>query len=192
MNNSENHLAGKLLLATPSMGDPRFNKAAILICAHDKKGAMGLVVNQVLPGIEMAKLLSQLELNISDKVKEISARTQVMSGGPVDTGRGFIVHSNEFIQIDTVKIDNQISVTGTVDALKAIAEGKGPQKMKFILGYAGWDAGQLDAELQQNTWLIADATPDLVFNNNPETIWDTAITNMGIHPAMLSATIGRA
>lgn len=186
------YLTGKLLLAMPAMGDPRFHRAVIFICAHDENGAMGLVINHVLPGFEFGKLLSQLGIasDIEVDLKKISV--PVMSGGPVEAARGFVLHSGDFSRKDTVRIDDLYSVTGTVEALKDIASGNGPDNMLFILGYAGWSAGQLDSEMQQNAWLVVDPDPLLIFHASPDKKWDMAIEKLGIDPLMLSSESGRA
>lgn len=184
-------LAGRLLLAMPQMGDPRFHKAVIFVCAHDANGAMGLVVNHAVPGLELGELLKQMKIDPA-AISRKSASFPIMNGGPVEAARGFILHSPDFSQPDTVKISGDISVTGTVDALRAVATGTGPQKMLFMLGYAGWGAGQLDQEMQQNAWLVADADPDLVFAAGSDEKWDRAVRKLGIDPAMLSGDAGRA
>ena len=159
----DHYLAGKLLLAMPSMGDPRFHRAVIFICSHDEEGAMGLVVNHTMPGIEFNDLVGQLKLESDIKVDFEELNLPVMYGGPVETARGFLLHSGDFSREDTMKINKSYGVTGTVDALKDIASGDKPENLLFILGYAGWEAGQLDSELQQNAWLVADSDPDLIF-----------------------------
>jgi putative transcriptional regulator len=191
-NDTSPYFTGRLLLAMPNMGDPRFHKAVILICAHDEQGAMGLVLNHMLPGLNMQQLLSQLNLEEEITLEMDSNEAPVLSGGPVETARGFILHSNDFFQEDTIQVNDNISVTGTVDALKEIANGKGPDKMLFILGYAGWSPGQLDDEIQQNAWLIAEPDIDLVFSTRSEQKWDKAIKNLGVDPAMLSGVAGTA
>ncbi len=183
------YLTGKLLIAMPQMGDPRFHKAVIFICAHDVNGAMGLVINHTLPGVDLAELLAQLD--IEDGVAQ-RPDIPVMSGGPVETARGFILHKGDFQQIESLKIESDIYVTGTLDALRAIAQGKGPAEMRFILGYSGWTAGQLDMEMQQNAWLVVDADPDIIFAGNPDESWDLAIKKLGIDPFMLVDSIGHA
>jgi len=115
-----------------------------------------------------------------------------MRGGPVEGARGFLLHSSDFNKPDTVKVDDQIYVTGTLDALKDVAQGAGPERRMFILGYAGWTAGQLDQELQQNAWLIVDADPDLVFDDSADDKWERAVKKLGINPSMLSAAGGSA
>jgi putative transcriptional regulator len=184
-------LTGKLLLAMPGMADPRFHRSVIFMCAHDANGAMGLVINNVLPGVDFGTLLGQLNI---DTPKELRAapKLQVLSGGPVESARGFVLHSQEYTQKDTVRIEGGFGVTGTVDALKAIAENRGPEKMLFILGYSGWGAGQLDKELQDNAWLVTEAEAGVIFGTEADHKWDMAIRKMGIDPAMLSGEAGRA
>lgn len=187
-------LAGKLLLAMPNMGDPRFHRAVIVVCAHDENGAMGLVINHVLPGIDLRNLFEQLNIAVAQPGVPPAPLPdiQVLSGGPVENGRGFLLHSKDFHLPDTVEVTDHLSVTGTIDALRAVAEGRGPKTMLFVLGYAGWTPGQLDREIQQNVWLVADATPALVFTVTTDDKWAAAIKILGIDPGMLSANAGRA
>ena len=187
---NRHYLTGRLLLAMPAMGDPRFHKAVIYLCAHDENGAMGLVINHTLPGVDLGQLLAQLNIKPDEIINQV--KQPVMSGGPVETARGFVLHSNDFEQSDTIKIDDDFSVTGTIDALRAIAGGHGPQKMLFILGYAGWGQGQLDEEIQQNAWLVADPDPALIFDADAEGKWTRAVQKLGIDPGMLSGEAGRA
>ncbi len=186
------YLNGKLLLAMPGMGDPRFYKAVILVCAHDENGAMGLVLNHVIPGLDLDHLLSQLNIDLSDKRQNNKEEGPVMAGGPVETARGFVLHSDDFKKDDTVQINEKLGVTGTIDALKSIAMGDRPEQMLFILGYAGWSEGQLDREMQDNVWLIAEAESSLIFDTGAEEKWTQAVQNLGIDPAMLSGEAGRA
>lgn len=188
----QNYMTGRLLLAMPGMGDPRFHKAVIYVCAHDENGAMGLMINSVLPGVDLSELLSQLDIDVGSEIKEKSSDMPVLSGGPVETARGFVLHSSDFCQDDTIEINDKVGVTGTIDALKAIASGKGPEQMLFLLGYAGWSKGQLDQEIQQNAWLITDADSELIFAATPEEKWDLAVKKLGVDPAMLSAVAGSA
>ena len=141
-----------------------------------------------MQGVDAKELFSQLDID-TDQVNE---NIVVMSGGPVEKARGFILHSNDFKQEDTIEIDSSFSVTGTVDALKAVATGDGPEKMIFALGYAGWSAGQLDDEMQQNAWLIVDPDQDLIFGSAPDDLWAMAVKKLGIDPGMLSMSAGRA
>ena len=189
----DNYLAGRLLLAMPQMGDPRFYKAVIFICAHDAEGAMGLVVNQALPGLDLRQLLQQMKIDLhANNDAGQQKNLPVMSGGPVEAARGFILHSSDFKRPDTIKVCEDICVTGTIDALKTIATGEGPDKMLFVLGYAGWGAGQLDQEMQQNAWLVTDADHDLIFGPGTDEKWERAVRKIGIDPAMLSGNAGRA
>ncbi len=181
------YLTGRLLLAMPQMGDPRFHRAVIFMCAHDENGAMGLVLNNVMPGLDLSELLGQL--NIDRQAATPAA--PVMNGGPVETARGFVLHSTDFAQPETVRVGPELGVTGTIEALRAIAAGDGPQKMLFMLGYAGWGAGQLDRELQQNAWLVTDADAEIIFGD-AERKWDRAVRKIGIDPAMLSGDAGHA
>lgn len=189
--NSNCYLAGKLLLAMPVMGDPRFHRAVIFLCAHDVNGAMGLVVNHTLPGVQFKQLLDQLKIASNIEIDLRNFTIPILSGGPVEGSRGFLLHSSEFRQSDTITIDPSFSVTGTIDALKAVAKGEGPEQMLFILGYAGWGAGQLEKELQDNAWLVADPDPDIIFKAQPEQKWERAVQKLGVNPAMLSSAAGR-
>jgi putative transcriptional regulator len=190
--NNNPYMAGKLLLAMPSMGDFRFEKSVIYICAHDDQGAMGLVINNPLPDLDFQELLDQLKVTSDIKIDIEALNVPVMNGGPVEGARGFLLHSSDFSGEDTIQVDSKIHVTGTLDALKEVAKGNGPKERLFILGYAGWTAGQLDQELQQNSWLIVDADPDLVFHEDQNEKWLMALKKLGIDPSMLSATGGRA
>ena len=185
-------LKGKLLLAMPTLGDPRFHRAVIFMCAHDENGAMGLVISHVLPGLDFTDIIEKIQIPGETKNVLEELEIPVYGGGPVETSRGFLLHSPDFQQKDTIKISESFSITGTVDALKAIASGKGPQNMLFLLGYAGWGAGQLDSEMQQNAWLTVEADVELVFVLNPKDKWEAGLKKIGVHPSMLSSLSGRA
>lgn len=182
-------LTGRLLLAMPQMEDPRFQRAVIFVCAHDQNGAMGLIINNIMPGVAMAELLEQLDITapVAPPIEN-----PVMSGGPVESARGFVLHSSDFHQPETITIADDLCVTGTLDALRAIAAGEGPDKMLFMLGYAGWGAGQLDREMKDNSWLVADADSAIIFETDPDKKWERALRKIGIDPSMLSMTAGRA
>ncbi len=186
------YLFGKLLIAMPGLGDPRFYRAVIFLCSHDQSGAMGLVINQVLPGMEFSSLLDQSKIasNIKVEMKNISA--PVFSGGPVESSRGFLLHSADFRQKDTVTIDKNYGITGTLEALAEVAKGKGPEHLLFLLGYAGWGAGQLENEIQDNAWLVADPDPAIIFESAPDDKWTRAVEKLGVDPGMLSVQAGRA
>jgi|SRR5688572_14594935 len=189
---SEHSLAGKLLLAMPGLGDPRFHRAVIFMCAHDENGAMGLVINHTLTGVQFTSLLEQLNITSDINVNIQNLTFPVMAGGPVEGARGFLLHSHEFKQKDTVPVGDFYSVTGTIEALKAVASGKGPEHLLFILGYAGWGAEQLDKEIQENSWLVVDPDPNIIFHASPEEKWELAVQKLGIDPAMLSTEAGHA
>jgi putative transcriptional regulator len=191
-NNLFTSLTGKILLAMPGMGDPRFHHAVIFMCAHDANGAMGLVINHTLPGMEFRDLLEQLKIASDIRVDINALRIPVLSGGPVEGARGFLLHSSEFKQPDTVSIDPHYSITGTTDALRDVAAGKGPQRLLFILGYAGWGAGQLEAEIQENAWLVMEADPEIIFNAPADDKWQRAFEKLGFDPGRLSQAAGRA
>jgi putative transcriptional regulator len=191
-NASKYGFGGKLLLAMPSIGDPRFHKAVILICAHDEKGAMGLVVNNRLPELKFPELLEQLGVSSDIKVGSPAFSLAVMSGGPVETTRGFLLHSSEFQRSGTVTVDEDFSITGTIEALREFAHGTGPEHALFVLGYAGWGQGQIEQELQQNAWLMVDPDPAIIFHANPDEKWTMAMNKLGFDPAQLSTQVGRA
>lgn len=181
-------LEGKLLVAMPTMGDPRFERTVIYMCAHSPEGAMGLVVNKPAEHISFPELLGQLGIEAETDVEQI----RVLSGGPVESGRGFVLHSDDYTQATTMEVGESVALTATVDILRAIASGHGPRKCLFALGYAGWGPGQLDAEIQANGWLHVDADPDLLFSADFERKWGKAIAKLGFDIAHLSGTAGRA
>lgn len=186
------YLSGKLLLAMPSMTDPRFARAVIFLCAHDSNGAMGIVINHPMPDMKFPELLGQIKISPPAEAAKPVPDIPVMKGGPVETARGFVLHDGIYKKPDTIHVDDRFGVTGTVDALKDIARGEGPNKIVFALGYAGWGAGQLDKELQENAWLSVDADPTLVFDTAAADKWDKAFKSLGVDPGMLSGTAGRA
>lgn len=188
-NNS--YLAGKLLLAMPQVNDPRFAKAVILIGAHDDKGAMGIVLNNPLPLMTFKGLLDQLNIKAGESIDTDLATQSVLAGGPVETSRGFMVHSKDFVTNDTVQT-GAFAISGTLAALKAAAQGQGPKQLRFALGYAGWSAGQLEQEIQENAWMVAPGTHEIVFRTTPELMWDAAFAALGINPVLISNTVGRA
>jgi putative transcriptional regulator len=188
----DNYLNGQLLLAMPSIGDLRFERAAVYMCAHDAKGAMGIVINHVMDGLEFGSLLKDLEIESTITLPKRFEHLPVRRGGPMDTARGFLIHSQDFKQADTIEVQENIYVTGTIDALTNLTEDSAPQKALFALGYAGWQAGQLEQEVRQNAWLTLPATPDLVFSDNYDTLWNKALSVIGVTPAQLSAFSGNA
>jgi len=183
------HLDGKLLIAMPAMGDTRFERAVIYMCAHSDDGAMGLIVNKPAPDLRFSDLLEQLEMKIPDESRQI----RVHFGGPVEHGRGFVLHSRDYDSEDsTLHVDDAFGMTATLDILKDISDGKGPENSLLALGYSGWGPGQLEGELQANGWLICDATPQIVFGTGDNTKWEAALASLGISPSFLSASGGTA
>lgn len=185
-------LVGQLLLAMPNMGDPRFYKAAILICAHDESGAMGLVINHVLPDLKLGTVIQSLEIESNIKVPESLLKLPVICGGPVEIVRGFLLHSVDFEQLSTIKVNSDINVTGTLDAIEKIASASQPDHLVFTLGYAGWGQDQLEIEIKENAWLVLPATKDIVFNTKPDKIWDKAMAIIGVDPHLISEQVGHA
>lgn len=183
------YLAGKLLVAMPSMDDDNFKQATIFLCAHDEKGAMGLIVNDKMPNIDFEQLLIKLKIERGDGR---SVKMPVLRGGPLDSSRGFVLHSKDFNRKDTIDVNDRFSVTGTMDALKAIADGTGPNDAIFMLGYSSWGAGQLETELKENSWIIVDADSDIIFNTTPDKVWRKALSKIGVNPDMISNVTGNA
>jgi putative transcriptional regulator len=186
--NEENYLSGQLLIAMPGLQDPRFAKTVIFLCAHNADGAMGLVVNREIDAISFPDLLEQLDIEPSGDVEPI----RVHFGGPVESGRGFVLHSPDYVQDTTMVVDGEVALTATIDILKAIAGGSGPRRRLLALGYAGWGPGQLDTEIKANGWLHVAADADLVFGADLEGKWQRAMGKLGIDPRMLSDEAGHA
>lgn len=190
------YLDGQVLVAMPTIRDERFARTVIYLCAHSDEGAMGIVVNQPAPNINFRELLVQLEVVPSENLIEIPPRAssvRVLRGGPVETGRGFVLHSSDFfIENSTLPIDDGICLTATLDILKAIAKGQGPSNAVLALGYAGWAPGQLESEIQANGWLHCDADADLIFGADADAKYAQALRKMGIDPAKLSSEAGHA
>jgi putative transcriptional regulator len=189
------YLDGQLLVAMPSMTDPRFHRAVIYMCAHSAEGAMGLVINQRAPHITLPRLLEQLEIPAPDgRQAAIDAESMdIYVGGPVEASRGFVLHTSDyFAQDSTLSIDGGFSLTATIDILKAIAKGRGPNKAILALGYAGWAPGQLEHEIQANGWLNCPADPDIVFGGDIENKYGRALDSLGIDPSHLVGAAGRA
>jgi len=183
------NLAGKLLIAMPGMGDPRFEHSVIYLCAHSPEGAMGLVVNKPAPDLRFDQLLDQLGIARQNTARDIC----VHFGGPVEHVRGFVLHSGDYGgNGGTMKVDQHFGMTATVDILQAIADGIGPEASLLALGYAGWGPGQLEAEILANGWLTCDATEDLVFAAPDGRKWERALRSLGVDPVSLSAAAGRA
>jgi putative transcriptional regulator len=184
--NEPGYLPGQLLIAMPNMSDPRFERSVVYMCAHSAEGAMGLVINRLIDSLTFPELLQQLGINLGPKSGEI----RVHFGGPVESGRGFVLHSDDYLQDSTMVIDDGIALTATVDVLKDVSDGRGPRSALLALGYAGWGPGQLDSEIIHNGWLHAPADPDILFSPDIEGKWDRAIRKIGIDPSMLTMDAG--
>lgn len=192
---SESCLEGQLLIAMPIMTDRRFARSVIYMCAHSAEGAMGLIINQRAPHISFRELLKQLGIGSGngDDILVDAADLDVHVGGPVETGRGFVLHSSDYHATDaTLAIDEDVSLTATIDILKAIALGKGPSRAMLALGYAGWRAGQLESEIAANGWLHCPADIDLLFDRNLELKYERAMSKLGIDPSHLVSDAGHA
>jgi len=190
------YLDGQMLIAMPSMHDERFTRSLIYVCAHSSEGAMGIVVNHPVANIDFPDLL--VKLNVIPAANRIELPPQagavkVLKGGPVETERGFVLHSGDFFMDNsTLPINDGIFLTWTLDILKAIARGDGPANAILALGYAGWGAGQLENEIQQNGWLHCSADPELIFGGDTEQKYQKALRKIGINLAMLSSEAGHA
>lgn len=183
------HLEGKLLIAMPAMGDPRFERSVIFMCSHSAEGAMGIIVNKPAPELRFKDLLDQLKI----KGRDETALTRVYFGGPVEHGRGFVLHAFASSGFEpTLKVDDVFGMTATLDILEDIAAGTGPTQSLLALGYAGWGPGQLESEIQENGWLTCDASPELVFSTKDDAKWEAALHSLGIDPRFLSAEGGSA
>ncbi len=185
---SDGYLTGQLLVAMPQMQDPRFARTVIYMCAHNEDGAMGLVVNKPMESVEFPELLEQLDLEPAVSSRDI----RVHFGGPVESGRGFVLHSADYVQDATMVVDGNIALTATTDILKDIASGNGPRACVLVLGYAGWGPGQLDGEIQKNGWLSVAADDRLVFGDDPDAVWGAALAKIGIDASQLSGDAGHA
>lgn len=190
------YLDGQMLIAMPSMRDERFARTLIYVCAHSAEGAMGIVVNQLAANIKLPELLVQLDVISDSDVIELPASAgavPVVKGGPVEPGRGFVLHSSDFyIENSTWPIDEGICLTATLDVLKAIAKGDGPDSALLALGYAGWAPGQLENEIQHNGWLHCSADTELIFGHDLDQKYERALQKLGIHVGMLSSEAGHA
>jgi putative transcriptional regulator len=182
-------LAGQLLVAMPQMEDPRFARSVIYLCAHSgDAGAMGLVINKLLDSLTMADLFAQLEIEPAGPAR---ARP-VHFGGPVEPGRGFVLHTDDYREEASLPVAGNIAVTATLDILRAISRGRGPRRCLFALGYAGWAPGQLDAEIQANGWLSVAADEAIVFDTDHDAKWARALGKLGVDLSSLSSDAGHA
>lgn len=182
-------LTGKLLIAMPGMGDPRFAHSVIYMCAHSEDGSMGLIINKPNPALQFEDLLEQLSIQPATDLRQI----RVHFGGPVEHGRGFVLHSADYgVERSSMMIDDRFGMTSTLDILEDIALGMGPAASLMALGYSGWGPGQLESEIRQNGWLVCDADQNLVFEMSNADKWSGALKTLGLDPLFLSAEAGRA
>ncbi len=190
----DSFLEGKMLIAMPTMGDERFARTLIYMCVHNPEGAMGIVVNKPASNITMPDLLTQLEIRVPSENADITQRVlacPVLAGGPVETARGFVLHSQDYYCEDST-VDDDIGLTASVDILRAIADGRGPDRALLALGYAGWAAGQLEAEIQANGWLHCDPDRELLFGQNIAAKYHCALAKLGVNISLLSGEAGHA
>lgn len=183
-------LTGQLLIAMPDLGDPRFQGSVVFLCSHSTEGAMGLIVNKPLPEVRLDQMLGQLGIAKGADAPDVT----VCYGGPVATGRGFVLHSADYRGSgnERLSVNERFAMTATLDILRDIAVANGPRQALMALGYAGWGPGQLEAEIGQNSWLTTEATADLVFACAMERKWAAALDTLGVSPLTLSAQSGRA
>ncbi|TVQ52422.1 MAG: YqgE/AlgH family protein [Rhodobacteraceae bacterium] len=186
---ASDRLSGRLLIAMPSMGDPRFERTVIYMCSHSEDGAMGLVVNRRAEGVSFRDLMDQLGIEIGPE----SQSGDIHFGGPVEMGRGFVLHSSDFhVEDATMRVDDAVSLTATLDVLRAMARGEGPRRAMIALGYSGWAPSQLESELQHNGWLTCDADEEILFSRDDAAKWEKALAKIGVSPSMLSGVGGTA
>ncbi len=177
-------LDGQILIAMPNMQDPRFYRSLVYLCAHSSEGAMGLIINKTASDLVWKDLFRRLDIPIGKK----NAPRPVHFGGPVETGRGFVLHSSDFhCKNATMRVDDQTSMTATLEVLQAIAMGRGPARAIVALGYAGWAPGQLESELQMNGWLLCEPDETLLFGGEDDDKWDRALAKLGVDPSLLGA-----
>lgn len=187
--NEGEDLTGQCLIAMPGMGDPRFAHSVIFLCAHSPEGAMGLILNKRTPDVSVADLLEQLDLTPPEPLKTRG----VHIGGPVETGRGFVLHTPDYQSpVSTLEVDETFHMTATLDILEELAEGRGPDRFVVALGYSGWGPGQLESEIVQNGWLTCPSDKDLVFETADAQKWETALERLGVSALALSAEAGHA
>jgi putative transcriptional regulator len=186
-----NSLTGQLLVAMPQMQDPRFARSVVYLCAHSEEaGAMGLVINKTIDALTIEELYAHLK--IEPALQGANRPRPVHFGGPVDPGRGFVLHSADYREDGTLGIGEEFAMTATLDILRAMGKGEGPRQSLLALGYAGWAPGQLDAEIQANGWLSVDADAEIVFEEADDSKWQRALAKLGVSPSMLSTDAGHA
>ncbi len=187
------NLKGQCLIAMPGMGDKRFARSVILICSHDASGCMGFIINQAVVSPAFTDILDELNLNEeAENLRKEEREVPIYRGGPVEKGRGFVLHSLDFGGSSTARIGDFLGLTATLDALKAIAGPTPPKDVMMLLGYAGWSSGQLEQEIAENGWLTVEATHELIFDTDTMLKYDAALADLGVSEATLSASAGHA
>ena len=181
-------LTGQLLIAMPLMQDPRFARAVIYMCSHGPNGAMGLILNRLYTETNFKMLIQQLNIKMPAEVPDLP----IHFGGPVEIGRGFVLHSSDYLREGTTRIDETISLSASVEILQSITNGTGPERVMMALGYTGWGAGQLDIEMKANSWLTAAADDSILFDRDLETKWERSLAKIGVSAMMLSGDAGHA
>lgn len=185
----EMDLTGKILIAMPGMGDPRFDRSVVFMCSHNNEGAMGLIINKPVPELSLSALLEQLEIS----AEKVDDAIPVYFGGPVEGARGFVLHSPDYTSgLQSLCVSDAFSMTATLDILEVVGSGNGPNHALMVLGYAGWGPGQLEGEIAMNGWLTSEANPELVFETEDALKWERALNEIGVNPLTLSASAGRA
>ena len=181
-------LAGQLLVAMPQLSDGPFNRSVVYLCAHDERGATGLIINKLVEGLTVAELMDQLGIEGPPQTR----KTRVHFGGPVECGRGFVLHSTDYVEDTTIVVEDGLALTATVEILRKISTGNGPAKRILTLGYAGWGPGQLDNEIQENGWLVVPPDDSLVFDGQLESKWRRAYAKLGVELGLFSSEAGHA
>ncbi|HEY5337274.1 MAG TPA: YqgE/AlgH family protein [Rhizomicrobium sp.] len=182
-------LEGKLLIALPGMSDPRFEKSVIFMCAHSADGAMGLIINRPIEGLGFQEMARKLDIKVTANTPDFA----IGYGGPVETGRGFVLHSGDYAGDEsTLSVTDDVSLTATLDVLRAMADGHGPARAMFTLGYSGWGAGQIENEIRHNGWVHCDADRAILFDTAMDAKWSAALHKLGIDVSVLSTSAGRA
>jgi putative transcriptional regulator len=182
------YLTGKILLATPFMTDNRFTQSVVYVCGHDENGAMGFILNKPLPSVHLQDLFNQLKIEHTQNIDALN----IFYGGPIEIGRGFVLHSPDYMSQTTVRITNKFSITATLEILKLIGSNLGPQKFLLLMGYSGWAAGQLENEVNDNHWIIINEGEDLVYDMDPLHKWEHAYKALKIDPTFFLQESGHA
>ena len=181
------YLSGRLLLAMPGMFDERFARTVNVMCVHDENGALGLDIGHIREGVRFRQILKELDIDPG-----VAPDCGVYHGGPVEPGRGFVLHSTDWAGADTIQVKPMCALSSSLDILRAIAGGTGPSQWLIALGYAGWGAGQLEAEMRQHGWYAAEGRSEILFDTSVDARWMAAWRAEGIDPALLSPEIGQA